>query len=94
MIRLRNEPHDIDVHYDWEESDRLIASTLSVETEQRLLEMAREIRESLMNSLLAGNNPMEDLQVRLEQSLLRGKYEILLQLVADSKEAKATQHLI
>lgn len=93
MIRAKNDPFEIDVEYDWEESDKLMAQTLGFETEQHFLELARALRRSLMEVPLTGTPEMMD-QMRVEQSYLRGKYDLLLQLVADSKEAKVQAHLI
>lgn len=93
MISAINDPFEIDAQYQWEEDDKLIAATLSFETEQRLLELAREIRTVIMSSPL-GLPAEEAAQAASEQLFLRGKYELLLQLVQDSKEAKAKQHLI
>lgn len=93
MITFKFDPFAIDPESNWEESDKIVAATLSHETEQKFLKLAREIRESLMASPLTGT-PEEMNNIRIEQSHLRGKYELLLQLVADSKEAKVTQHLV
>lgn len=93
MITLINDPHEIDAKYDWEESDKLIAMTLSHETEQRFLELARELRTSIISAPM-GLPPEEKAQAEAEQYFLRGKYELLLSLVQDSKEAKVQSHLI
>lgn len=93
MITVKNDPFNIDVTYDWEESDRLVAATLSFETEQHFLELARGLRESLMNVPLTGSPEQMD-QMRIEQSYLRGKYDLLISLVDQSKEAKVQAHLI
>jgi len=93
MIRAKNDPFEIDIEYDWEESDKLMGQTLGFETEQHFLELARGLRKSLMGVPLTGTPEMMD-QMRVEQSYLRGKYDLLLQLVADSKEAKVQAHLI
>lgn len=93
MIRAKNDPFGIDVTYDWEESDKLVAATLGFETEQDFLELARGLRESLMTIPLTGTPEAMD-QVRIEQSYLRGKYDLLLWLVDRSKEAKVQAHLV
>ena len=93
MITINHDPFAIDPTYNWEESDKIVAATLSHETEQRLLELARTIRESLMAVPLTGTREQLD-AIRAEQSYLRGKFDLLMFLVSESKEAKVTQHLI
>lgn len=93
MIRVKNDPFEIDVTYDWEESDLLIAKTLGHETEQHLLELARKTRTDLMELQLVGT-PVELDEARMRQAYMRGQYDLLLLLVAQSKEAKVQAHLI
>lgn len=93
MIRAINDPFSIDVTYEWEETDKLIAKSLSFETEQHYLALAREIRESIM-LVPMDLTPEEEARAAREKIFLRGKYELLLDLVAASKEAKESQHLI
>lgn len=93
MITVNYDPFAIDQTYNWEESDKLVAATLSHETEQRLLELARETRASMMDKPL--HLPPEEQAVADREALyLRGKYDLLLWLVAESKEAKVQAHLI
>lgn len=93
MIRAKNDPFGIDVTYDWEESDKLIAQTLSFETEQHLLELAREVRTTILSKPL--HLPAEERErVEREEIYLRGKYDLLLWLVEQSKEAKVQAHLV
>jgi len=93
MIRVQTDPFSIDPVLDWEESDRIVAATLSTETEQRFLELARELRATLMAAPMIGS-PEEQAQIRSEATYLRGKYDLLLSLVEESKEAKVQQHLV
>lgn len=93
MITAINDPFEIDAKYNWEESDLMVAKTLSFETEQRLLELARDIRTSFMSKPLS--LPPEDQAAADREALyLRGKYDLLLFLVSESKEAKVEAHLI
>lgn len=92
MIAIKNDPFNIDVTYDWEESDLLIAKTLSFETEQHFLELARKTRTDLMEIQLVGT-PVELDEVRMKQAYMRGQYDLLLRLVDQSKEAKIQAHL-
>lgn len=93
MIRVQADQFAIDPTLEWEESDKIVAATLSHETEQRFLELARETRAVLLAAPLH-SRPEDADQLRAESIYLRGKYDLLLQLVEDSKEAKAQQHLI
>lgn len=94
MITFTMDPFSIDPRNpNWEDSDLRIAKTLSHETEQRYLQLARDIREQLMSTPLHGDAEFL-MKVQMETSFLRGKYELLLQLVADSKEEKVAAHLI
>lgn len=93
MIQVINDPFEIDQRQNWEESDHKVAATLSYETEQMLLERARGIREQLMSMPLHGDEETMR-RVPLETSFLRGQYDLLLGLVAASKEAKVAAHLI
>lgn len=93
MIQIIQDPFEIDPRQNWEESDKLVAATLSFETEQMLLERARGIREQLMAMPLHGDEEIMR-RVPLETSFLRGQYDLLLGLVAASKEAKVTANLV
>ena len=55
MITQQVDPFSIDPTLNWEESDRIVAATLSTETEQRFLELARETRAVLMAAPLYGD---------------------------------------
>lgn len=93
MIRAKNDPFNIDTVYDWEESDKIVAQTLSFETEQHLLELAREIRATILSKPL--HLPEQERErVEREELYLRGKYDLLLFLVEQSKEAKVQAHLV
>ncbi len=93
MITFNYDPFAIDQAADWEETDLRIANTLSHETEQYLLKLAREVRQQLMEIPLHGDELFMK-KVALETSFLRGKYELLLTLVENSKEEKVKAHLI
>lgn len=93
MITFNYDPFEIDQLANWEESDLRVANTLSHETEQLLLKMAREIREQLMDTPLHGDELFMK-KIALETSFLRGKYELLITLVQNSKEEKVKAHLI
>jgi hypothetical protein len=93
VITVQFDPREIDQKQNWEESDHIVAATLSHETEQMLLERARGIREQLMSMPLHGDEETMR-RVPLETSFLRGQYDLLLGLVAASKEAKVAAHLI
>ena len=91
MIRLLNDPWNIDATYEYEERDGQVAAALSVETEQFLLMHAREVRDRIMN--LPQDIPDNQLRSQeRERAYLTGQYNMLLELVNKSKEVKVAAY--
>lgn len=92
-IRFTQDHYDLLPTYEFEEEDKLAADMLHPATEVKLKVRIYELQQTYMAIQLVGT-PNEVAAYTQQMAFIKGKLELLQELLEDSKEARVKQNLI